>query len=49
MEVASDHKLFPSSESLQSSSGLTTCDLVQEATRKQPGSQPSKANTGAPS
>ncbi|KAK2505976.1 hypothetical protein MC885_003652 [Smutsia gigantea] len=40
---------WPPSESPQSSSGMTTCDLVQEAMRKQPGRQPSKAKTGPPS
>ncbi|XP_030884782.1 pancreatic progenitor cell differentiation and proliferation factor-like [Leptonychotes weddellii] len=34
------------SESPQASSDTVTCDLALEAMRKQPGGQPSKANTG---
>nr|KAF6423426.1 pancreatic progenitor cell differentiation and proliferation factor [Rousettus aegyptiacus] len=32
-----------------SSSSMITCDLAQEATRKQPGGQPSTTNPGPPS
>lgn len=37
------------SQSLQASSSIITCDLAREATRKQPGGQPSKASAGPPS
>ncbi|XP_027983193.2 pancreatic progenitor cell differentiation and proliferation factor [Eptesicus fuscus] len=37
------------SESPQATSSVITCDLAREATRKQPGSQPGKANAGPPS
>ncbi|ELK03264.1 pancreatic progenitor cell differentiation and proliferation factor [Pteropus alecto] len=36
------------SQSPQASSSVITCALAGEATRKQPGGQPSKSNTGAP-